>query len=89
MSPDSGSPVRSTALFCIAIVLIEALCRRPADAKAAESKAPITLTAAGRFSGPIAEASRRFGILAAWIRDVMRIESRGDGMLYRPRAQWD
>ena len=41
--------------------------------------APIALQASGNsYAGLIAEAAQRFAIPAAWIRAIMRIESRGD-----------
>ena len=36
--------------------------------------------------GPIAEAAQRFGIPAAWIRAIMRVESRGDRRAVSPKG---
>ena len=41
---------------------------------------------AGPFATFVAEASRRFGIPAAWIRAVMRAESRGDAHAVSPKG---
>jgi hypothetical protein len=38
------------------------------------------------YAGRIAEASRRFGIPEAWIRAVMRVESRGDVRAISPKG---
>jgi soluble lytic murein transglycosylase-like protein len=43
--------------------------------------APAAAQATDRWSDEIAEASARFAIPAAWIRDVMRVESGGRTML--------
>ncbi|RCS23814.1 lytic transglycosylase domain-containing protein [Phyllobacterium salinisoli] len=38
------------------------------------------------YAGPITEAARRFGIPEAWIRAVMRVESRGDVRAISPKG---
>ena len=38
------------------------------------------------YAGFIAEASQRFGIPAAWIRAIMRVESRGDRRAISPKG---
>lgn len=38
------------------------------------------------YAGPIAEAARQFGIPEAWIRAVMRIESRGEVRALSPKG---
>ncbi|MCV4567337.1 transglycosylase SLT domain-containing protein, partial [Escherichia coli] len=38
------------------------------------------------YAGLIAEAAQRFGIPAAWIRAIMRVESRGDWRAISPKG---
>lgn len=49
--------------------------------------APIALQAASDpYTAPVAEAAQRFGIPTAWIRAIMRVESRGDGRAISPKG---
>ena len=58
----------------------------PAVAVRAQA-APTALQAAGDpYAALIAEAAQRFGIPAAWIRAIMRIESRGDRRAISPKG---
>ena len=48
--------------------------------------APAVFETGDPFAAWIAEASRRFDIPTSWIRDVMRIESRGDARALSPKG---
>jgi soluble lytic murein transglycosylase-like protein len=49
--------------------------------------APIALQASSdSYAALVAEAAQRFGIPAAWIRAIMRIESRGDRRAVSPKG---
>lgn len=49
--------------------------------------APVAVQAAtGPYSGLIAEAAQRFSIPAAWIRAIIRVESRGDPSAVSPKG---
>jgi soluble lytic murein transglycosylase-like protein len=49
--------------------------------------APISLqVASDPYAAPVAEAAQRFGIPAAWIRAIMRVESRGDRGVVSPKG---
>jgi soluble lytic murein transglycosylase-like protein len=63
------------ALFLLASVTALGLPGAAAHAQAAASAVPAAIDPYATF---IAEAAQRFGIPAAWIRAVMRSESRGD-----------
>lgn len=39
------------------------------------------------YAGLVAEAAQRFGIPAAWIRAIMRVESRGDRRAISPKGR--
>ena len=69
---------RFAARICLGIALLSALGAHPADAGPWSASAPIVFETGDPFAAWIAEAARRFGIPASWIRDVMRVESRGD-----------
>ena len=64
--------------ICLGVAFLAALRACPADAGTAPASAPSALERGDPFAAWIAEAARRFDIPASWIRDVMRIESRGD-----------
>ncbi|HWL19192.1 MAG TPA: lytic transglycosylase domain-containing protein [Bradyrhizobium sp.] len=54
-----------------------------ASAQAASAERPV---ASDPYAVHVAEASQRFGIPAAWVRAVMRIESRGDRRAVSPKG---
>lgn len=58
----------------------------PAAAVHAQQLAAPVQAASDRYAGMIAEAAQRFAIPAAWIRAVMRIESRGDRRAISPKG---
>ncbi|MHC1547919.1 lytic transglycosylase domain-containing protein [Phyllobacterium sp. K27] len=67
--------VRRTAFLLLSGLLIGLPPAIPAVAQDAPAERP---SPADPYAGHIAEAARRFGIPEAWIRAVMRVESRGD-----------
>lgn len=48
--------------------------------------APMAVRSASDYADMIAEAARRFAIPAAWIRTIMRVESRGDRRAVSPKG---
>jgi soluble lytic murein transglycosylase-like protein len=72
------------ARICIGIALLSTLGAHPADAGTANM--PGALEVGDPFAAWITEASRRFDIPASWIREVMRIESRGDVHAVSPKG---
>ena len=48
--------------------------------------APMAVRSASDYADMIAEAARRFAIPAAWIRAIMRVESRGDRRAVSPKG---
>ena len=46
----------------------------------------VAASLSGPYADPIAEAAQRFAIPAAWIRAIMRIESRGDRRAVSPKG---
>ncbi len=48
--------------------------------------APMAVRSASDYADLIAEAARRFAIPAAWIRAIMRVESRGDRRAVSPKG---
>ena len=77
---------RSAIRICLGIALLSALGARPADAGTALAIMPGAFESGNPFAAWIAEAARRFDIPASWIRDVMRIESRGDARTVSPKG---
>lgn len=75
--------VRSTALLLLSGLALAMPVSNFAQAQdvPAERASP-----ADPYAGPIAEAARRFGIPEAWIRAVMRVESRGDVRAISPKG---
>jgi membrane-bound lytic murein transglycosylase B len=57
----------------------------PAAAVHAQA-APMAVRSASDYADMIAEAARRFAIPAAWIRAIMRVESRGDRRAVSPKG---
>lgn len=76
--PRTGRQLRLAARICIGIVLLSALGVPPADAGTMPTRAPSVFETSDPFASWIAQASRRFDIPAAWLRAVIRVESRGD-----------
>ncbi|MDR3493868.1 MAG: lytic transglycosylase domain-containing protein [Ancalomicrobiaceae bacterium] len=58
----------------------------PSIAVCAQAIPAAIQAASDPYAGHIAEAARRFGIPAAWIRAVMRIESRSDRRAVSPKG---
>ncbi|WP_309085556.1 lytic transglycosylase domain-containing protein [Chelativorans sp.] len=67
--------VRRTAILLLSGLLIPLA---PAVSAAAQDTPVQRTSPSDPYAGHIAEAARRFGIPEAWIRAVMRVESRGD-----------
>jgi hypothetical protein len=77
---------RFAACLCLGIMLLSALGARPVDAGTAPASTLGAFESGDPFAAWIAEASRRFDIPASWIRDVMRVESRGDARAVSPKG---
>ena len=58
----------------------------PTVAVRAQPAATAVQAASDPYAGLIAEAAQRFGIPGAWIRAIMRIESRGDRRAVSPKG---
>ena len=72
-----------TALLIIAGVILVIAPVTPADAQMAATR---VRAASDPFSSFVTEAAQRFGIPAAWIRAVMRVESRSDRHAISPKG---
>lgn len=68
-------PIRNRAAVAMLVGIATAAPILPASAQPSR---PVRAIPVDPYAGHIAEASRRFGIPAAWIRAVMRAESSGD-----------
>lgn len=73
-----GCLVRFGALVCAGIMLLATLGAQFAVAEPVSASAPNVIASFDPFVAYIAEASRRFGIPASWIRAVIHAESLGD-----------
>lgn len=73
--------MRTIILRITAMLLTGMVTAAPILPAGAQTSQPIRAILVDPYAGHIAEASRRFGIPAGWIRAVMRAESAGD-----PRA---
>jgi len=63
-----------------------ALIGTPGVAASAQATPATTQAVSDPYAGHVAEAAQRFGIPAAWIRAIMRIESRGDQRAVSPKG---
>jgi len=72
--------------ICVATVLLLVLGARAVDAETMQPNASSAFETGDPFAIWIAEASRRFDIPASSIRDVMRVESRGDVRAVSPKG---
>jgi len=63
---------------CIAFAILAVLGCHPARAEPAQVRSSAVASPHAPFAAFVAEAAQRFGIPAAWIRAVMRVESFGD-----------
>ncbi len=70
------------ALLLLASVTVIGM---PASAHA-QPTSPAVQAASDPYTGLIAEAAQRFAIPAAWIRAIMRVESRGDRRAVSPKG---
>ncbi len=75
--------VRRSAFLLLSGLLIAVSSTVPA---AAQDEPVERASPADPYAGHIAEAARRFGIPEAWIRAVMRVESRGDVRAISPKG---
>ncbi len=73
--------MHTIVLRITAALLVGSATAAPILPTSAQTSGPVRAIPVDPYAGHIAEASRRFGIPAAWIRAVMRAESAGD-----PRA---
>jgi soluble lytic murein transglycosylase-like protein len=71
------------ALLLLASVTVIGI---PVAAAHAQPASPAALAASDPYVNLIAEAAQRFGIPAAWIRAIMRVESRGDRRAVSPKG---
>jgi soluble lytic murein transglycosylase-like protein len=78
--------VRFVTRICVGIALAPPLGARPADAGTTPASTPSAFEIGDPFAAWITEASRRFDIPASWIRDVMRVESRGNVRAVSPKG---
>lgn len=72
--------------LCLGIALLSALGAHAADAGTASASARGAFGSGDPFAAWIAEAAHRFDIPASWVRDVMRVESRGDVRAVSPKG---
>ena len=77
---------RVAARIFLGIALLSALGALPADAGTAPPHTSIASETGDPFAAWITEAAHRFDIPASWIRDVMRVESRGDARAVSPKG---
>jgi hypothetical protein len=84
--PKMSRRRRFATRICLGIVLLSALGAHPVDAGTAPGSALGAFESGDPFGAWIAEAARRFDIPASWIRDVMRVESRGDARAVSPKG---
>ncbi len=77
---------RFAGRLCLGIALLSALGAHAADAGTASASARGAFESGDPFAAWIAEAARRFDIPASWVRDVMRVESRGDARAVSPKG---
>jgi hypothetical protein len=71
---------------CIGLAVVAMIACRAADAEPAMARPMALRSTYAPFAAFVAEASRRFGIPAAWIRAVMRAESFGDVRAISPKG---
>ena len=71
------------ALLLLASVTMNGM---PDAAIHAQPASPAEQSASDPYAGLIAEAAQRFGIPVAWIRAIMRVESRGDRRAVSPKG---
>lgn len=77
------SPGRPPILLLLSGLFLASV---PTAALLAQGAAAGRVLAADPYADPIAEASRRFGVPAAWIRAVMQVESAGDARAVSPKG---
>ncbi|MFQ3452418.1 lytic transglycosylase domain-containing protein [Bradyrhizobium sp. UFLA01-814] len=78
-----GGDMAGFAILLLACLLVFS---GPTPAVSAQAAAVQRQPASDRYAAHVAEAARRFGIPAAWIRAVMRIESGGDRRAVSPKG---
>jgi hypothetical protein len=89
--PIAGKPPHSyhrrhRFLACIGLAVLAMIGCRAADAEPATARPMALRSTYAPFAAFVAEASRRFGIPAAWIRAVMHAESFGDARAISPKG---
>jgi hypothetical protein len=84
-SPDSHRR-RHRFSACIGLAVLAMIGCRAADAEPATARPTALRSTYTPFTAFVTEASRRFGIPAAWIRAVMRAESFGDVRAISPKG---
>ena len=84
-SPESRGLHQRTTI-CVGLAILATLGCRLAYAEPAKVRPIAARTAYAPFASFVAEASRRFGIPATWIRAVMRAESFGDIRAVSPKG---
>ncbi|MGY4346719.1 hypothetical protein ACVWXM_003186 [Bradyrhizobium sp. GM7.3] len=81
-SRNGGDPASFTILLLASLLVISGA----VPAASAQVESVQHQQASDRYAAHVAEAARRFGIPAAWIRAVMRIESGGDRRAVSPKG---
>ena len=71
---------------CALLLLVSVTAIGMPAAAHAQPASPAMQAVSDPYVGLIAEAARRFGIPAAWIRAIMRVESRGDHRAVSPKG---
>jgi soluble lytic murein transglycosylase-like protein len=77
---------RHAKLAALGLAIVVTLSRKEVYAEPATARPAIVAAARAPFAAFVVEASRRFGIPAAWIRAVMRAESFGDVRAISPKG---
>ena len=77
---------RHAALAALGLAIVVTFGCNDVRAAPATTRAVVIAAARAPFAAFVAEASRRFGIPAAWIRAVMRAESFGDARAISPKG---
>ena len=84
--PKARPAARWRALLCSCVATVLLITGNIADAEPVDSAPPGDAVPADPIAAFVAEASRRFGIPASWIRAVMRAESADDVHARSPKG---
>src|SRR3546814_19882890 len=78
-----STALRRTAFLLLSGLFLGTPLCQPANAQEMPAERPPRVASYAAF---VAEAAQRFGLPEAWIRAVMRVESRGDGRAGAPKG---